>query len=64
MFLLASLIDLRALIHPLPDGGPTGLAALYIIEEILLRLEYDLKSNEELMPWRHFELMIGTGTGG
>jgi len=56
--------DLQALIHPLLDGGSSGLPSLYTINEILSRLAFDLKSNEELMPWRHFELMIGTGPGG
>ena len=55
---------LRALIHPLLDGGSSGLPALYTIEEILSRLAFDLKLNEELMAWRHFRLMIGTGPGG
>jgi hypothetical protein len=49
---------------PLLDGGSTGLPALYTIDEILARLAFDLKSDEELMAWRHFELMIGTGRGG
>jgi hypothetical protein len=31
---------------------------------ILSRLAFDLKSNEELMPWLHFGIMIGTGPGG
>jgi hypothetical protein len=48
----------------LPDGGSSGLPALYTVEEILSRLAFDLKSNEKLMPWRHFDLMIGTGLGG
>jgi hypothetical protein len=34
------------------------------MDEILSRLAFDLKSNEELLPWRHIELMIGTGLGG
>ena len=62
--LLAAFSDLRALMHSLLDGGSTGLPALYTIDEILARLAFGLKSNEELMAWRHFELMIGTGPGG
>jgi hypothetical protein len=46
------------------DGGSSGLPALYTIDEILARLAFDLKTDEELMAWRHFELMIGTGRGG
>jgi hypothetical protein len=53
-----------ALIHSLIDGGHSGLPSLYTVDEILSRLAFDLKSNEELMAWRHFKLMIGTGRGG
>jgi hypothetical protein len=59
-----SFSDVQALIDPLLDGGSSGLPALYTVDEILSRLAFDIKSNEELMPWRHFELMIGTGPGG
>jgi hypothetical protein len=56
--------ELQALIHPLLDGGYSGLPSLYTVDEILSRLAFDLKSSEELMAWRHFEVMIGTGPGG
>jgi hypothetical protein len=59
-----SFSDLRVLIYPLLDGGSSGLPALYTLDEILERLAFDLKSDKELMAWRHFELMIGTGPGG
>ena len=62
--ILTASSDLQALIHTLLDGGSSGLPALHTMNEILSRLAFDLKSNEELMPWRHFELMIGTGRGG
>jgi hypothetical protein len=62
--ILPSLADLQALIHLLLDGGSSGLLALYTMDEILSRLAFDLKLNEELMAWRHFEIMIGTGPGG
>ena len=58
------LSDPQALIHPLLDGGSSGLPALFTTDEILSRLAFDLKLDEELMAWRHFELMIGTGRGG
>jgi hypothetical protein len=32
--------------------------------ETLSRLEFDLNLDQELLPWEHFELMIGTGPGG
>ena len=59
-----SLSDQRALIHPSIDGGFSGLPALYILEEILSRLAFDLNLDDELLPWQRFELMIGTGPGG
>jgi hypothetical protein len=62
--IVAAFSDLRTLIHPFLDGGSSGLPVLFTIDEILARLAFDLKSNEELMVWRHFELMIGTGRGG
>jgi len=58
------LLDLRALIDPSIDGGSSGLPALYILDEILSRLAFDLNLDQELLPWRHFELIIGTGPGG
>jgi hypothetical protein len=62
--ILAPFSDLPALIDPLLDGGSSGLPSLYTMDEILSRLACDLKSNEELLPWRHFKLMIGSGPGG
>jgi hypothetical protein len=50
--------------HPLLDGGSSALAALYILEEMLSRLEFDLKLDQELLLWQYFEIMIGTGYGG
>jgi hypothetical protein len=37
------------------------LLALYILEEMLSRLQFDLKLNEELLAWRYFDIIIGTG---
>jgi hypothetical protein len=34
------------------------------MDETLSRLAFDLKLDRELFPWRHFDLMIGTGPGG
>ena len=59
-----SFSNLQMLIGPLLDGGSSGLPALFTTDEILSRLAFDLKLDEELMAWRHFELMIGTGRGG
>jgi hypothetical protein len=55
---------MQALIYPSLDGGITGLPALYILEEMLSRLAFDLKLDQELLIWRHFDIIIGTGLGG
>jgi hypothetical protein len=56
--------DMQALIMISLDGGASGLPALFILEELLSRLAYDLKLDTELLPWRHFDIIIGTGPGG
>jgi hypothetical protein len=58
------LTDMQALIMISLDGGTSGLPALFILEELLSRLAFDLKSDTELLPWRHFDIIIGTGPGG
>jgi hypothetical protein len=42
----------------------SGLPALYILDEMLSRLAFDLKSRQGLLPWQYFEMTIGTGSGG
>jgi hypothetical protein len=49
---------------PLLDGGSGALPALYILEEMLSRLAFDLKLDQELLLWQYFEMMIGTAHGG
>ena len=46
-----------------PDGGPSGLPALYTLEETFNRLQDDLGLDEELVPRRWFNIIIGTGRG-
>jgi DNA helicase HerA-like ATPase len=46
------------------DGGSSGLPALYIIDEMSSRLQFDLKLDNEIQPGRHFDIIIGTGSGG
>jgi hypothetical protein len=46
------------------DGGLSGLPGLYTLEELLSRLQFDLKSDTELLPWCHFKVIIGSGPGG
>ena len=58
------LTDVQALINMLLDGGTSGLPALFILKELLSRLAFDLKSDNELLPWRYFDIIVGTGPGG
>jgi hypothetical protein len=58
------LIDTRAFIMISLDGGTSGLPALFILEELLSRLAFDLNLDTELLPWLHFDIIIGTGPGG
>jgi hypothetical protein len=55
---------MQELIISPPDGGASGLPALFILEEMLLRLVFYLKSDNELLPWQHFDIIIGRGPGG
>jgi hypothetical protein len=54
----------QALTYPWLDGGTSGLPALYIIDEMSSRLQFDLKLDIEIQPYRRFDIIIGTGTGG
>jgi hypothetical protein len=40
------------------------LSALYIIEEMLQRLQFDLQSEEDIRACDWFDLIIGSGHGG
>jgi hypothetical protein len=57
-------LDMQALLIMSLDAGTSGLPALFILEELLSRLAFDLKTDKELLPWRHFDMIIGTGPGG
>jgi hypothetical protein len=46
------------------DGGVHPLSALYIVDEMLQRLKFDLESEEDLRACDWFDLIIGSGTGG
>ena len=52
------------LLTDVKDGGSTGLPALFILKEMLSRLAFDLNSDTDVLPWRHFDIIIGTGRGG
>lgn len=45
------------------DGGISGLPALYILDEMISRLQFDLNSYEELFLWQYFDIIIATGPG-
>ncbi|PVG00686.1 hypothetical protein CPB86DRAFT_729099, partial [Serendipita vermifera] len=46
------------------DGGINPLSALYIINEMLQRLKFDVKSEEDLKACDWFNLITGSGHGG
>jgi hypothetical protein len=46
------------------DGGVNPLSALYIIDEMLSRLRFDIGSEEDLLASGWFDLIIGSGHGG
>ncbi|PVF93948.1 hypothetical protein CPB86DRAFT_741455 [Serendipita vermifera] len=46
------------------DGGINPSSALYIIDEMLQRLRFDIKSKEDIRACDWFDLIIGSGYGG
>jgi hypothetical protein len=54
----------QALTYLWLDGGVSGLPALYIIDEMGSRMQFDLKLDDEILVCRHFDLITGTGRGG
>jgi hypothetical protein len=51
------------LIYHFSDGGRSALSALYILEEICARLQFDLDSDEEIRVCDHCDLLGGSGNG-
>lgn len=45
-------------------GGPGTLSGLLIVDEIMKRLQVDLKQDKVPLPCEHADLMVGTGLGG
>ncbi|KAF7922489.1 uncharacterized protein EAE98_008015 [Botrytis deweyae] len=48
----------------LDGGGVRGLSELIILDEIMNRLKYTLKSSVDLLPADYFDMICGTSTGG
>ncbi|PVF91230.1 hypothetical protein CPB86DRAFT_389523 [Serendipita vermifera] len=46
------------------DGGVNPLSALYIIDEMLQRLKFDIGSEDDIRACDWFDLIIGSGHGG
>ncbi|CAG8631693.1 5720_t:CDS:2, partial [Acaulospora colombiana] len=46
------------------DGGFNPLSALYIIDEMLQRLKFDLELEEDVRACDWFDLIVGSGHGG
>ena len=54
----------------LDGGGVRGLSEVLIVQHLMLRLRYEetKKTNQRLpnvpSPWKYFDLICGTSTGG
>ncbi|PVF95184.1 hypothetical protein CPB86DRAFT_828077 [Serendipita vermifera] len=46
------------------DGGVNPLSALYIIDEMLQCLQFDIGSEEDIRACDWFDLIVGSGHGG
>lgn len=46
------------------DGGLYVVSQLYALKEMMYRIQYEEKLDEEPRPCERFDLMGGSGTGG
>jgi hypothetical protein len=47
-----------------PESGRTTLSQLFILKEIMDRIQYDLGRREPLLPCDFFDMISGSGFGG
>ncbi|CAG8592889.1 14986_t:CDS:2, partial [Acaulospora colombiana] len=52
------------IVIPGKNGGVNPLSALYIIDEMLQRLKFDIEFDEDLRACDWFDMIIGSGNGG
>lgn len=45
-------------------GGIRGLSGLFMLQEMMNRIEFDQKPTVKLRPRDFFEMIAGSGTGG
>jgi patatin-like phospholipase/acyl hydrolase len=48
----------------LDGGGVRGLSEILILKFLMSRLQFEAKLPEVPEPWRYFDLICGTSTGG
>jgi hypothetical protein len=48
----------------LDGGGVRGLSALQILHKLMIQLQLERQCEEIPLPWREFDLIVGTSTGG
>ena len=48
----------------LDGGGVRGLSEVLILKFLMKRLKFEAKLSKIPEPWRHFDLICGTSTGG
>ena len=48
----------------LDGGGVRGLSEVLILKFLMKRLKFEAKLRELPEPWRYFDLICGTSTGG
>lgn len=48
----------------LDGGGVRGLSEVLILKYLMKRLKFEAKLPEVPEPWRYFDLICGTSTGG
>lgn len=45
------------------DGGVSGLPALFTLDEMFSRIEFDSKSGINVSPYQRFDMISATGPG-
>jgi patatin-like phospholipase/acyl hydrolase len=53
----------RSIVSPLVGGGIRGLSSLYVLQELMSRLQVAGDLPEIPLPCDYFDLIVGTSTG-
>lgn len=55
---------IRVYFTQLDGGGIRGLSSLLILKEIFARIQQQEGLEELPLPWKYFDMIAGTSTGG